>query len=128
MPLHQVHLQVPATAGFSGRLYTGNGRIVYRAVKESTGAALAEVDLYDGSNATGILIEPVTLIANESARDWFMPGGVEFDNGLFVNVTSGTVSASITIVPEDAWQEWLDQGSGGSIDWELISSHLAAIG
>lgn len=103
---HQVALQIPATALYTAALYSGNGRIIYRSFRETTGAAAAQVDIYDGSNDTGPLIDQDYIAQSTVVRQHFLPHGLEFHNGLFIDVDSGTLTGSIVIVPEHEWENY----------------------
>jgi hypothetical protein len=65
---------------------------------ESTGGAVAALDIVDGANTTtGQSIVPVTLTAGESTRD-FPPAGAVAENGLTVSVTAGEVRGAVWVV------------------------------
>lgn len=66
-------------------------------VAESTGGAAAELDLYDGQDATGLLALPIPLGAGQGTEDWFGPQGVHFRIGVFPVVASGAVKGSLWI-------------------------------
>lgn len=76
----------------------GGHVIVYGwSLKESTGTAAAELDLIDGTDATGLNLVPITLTAGQSTRDWLGPQGLHFRNGLFPRVASGAIVGSVWI-------------------------------
>lgn len=94
IPVRVVALSFPAiTAG--KELVTREGIYLGHAVKETTDTANAAIDFYDGRDDTGQLVDTVNLIQNESARDWYGLPGVVITNGVFVNVTTGTVSGVV---------------------------------
>lgn len=66
-------------------------------VKETTGAASAEIDLFDGTDNRGILAIPVTLGSGQSTEDWFGTQGLWFRNGIFGSVISGSVAGSMFV-------------------------------
>jgi hypothetical protein len=74
------------------------GRLAGFSFREVTGAA-AVIRLRDGADrdlaANGDLLVTVSLIGNESDRDWFMPGGISFGYGVYVEIVSGTVEGTI---------------------------------
>lgn len=89
-------ISVPATV--AGTLFAnGPIRLMGWALKESTGAAAAAFELYDGNDATGQSLAPVTLVANESIRDWFGAAGVLCERGVFLNVTAGSVRGTLFV-------------------------------
>lgn len=66
------------------------------AVAETSGTTTATVNLYDGTDNTGLRAVPISLIANESTSEFFGPQGVHFRNGIYV-VTTGSVVGSLFI-------------------------------
>jgi hypothetical protein len=75
-------------AGFSVRVFGF-------AIKNPSGSTAAALDLYDGTDTTGIVVIPVVLASSDSAADWYGPNGVWFKNGLYANVTAGEAKGSI---------------------------------
>lgn len=82
-------------------LIQGRGVLTGWAVKETTGAAPAVLNVWDGTDNRGLLLAPVNLASNESNREWFSDWGVAFSRGLFVEVTSGSVSGALWIIPQE---------------------------
>ncbi len=76
-------------------ILTGDALVLGWAVKESTGLAAASFSLFDGADATGTRIAPVTLNQGQSVRDMLPPPGVDALVGVFLRVDSGTVEGSI---------------------------------
>lgn len=66
-------------------------------LKETTGTAIAELDLYNGTDTSGLDVYPITLAAGQSTADNFAPGGLLFPSGLFPSVVSGSVKGSLWI-------------------------------
>lgn len=66
------------------------------ALKENTGTAGGEVDLYDGTDNKGLLAHPIGLSAGQTNRDWFGSNGLLFRNGMFVVIT-GSISGSLFV-------------------------------
>jgi hypothetical protein len=67
------------------------------AIKESTGNTGAEVDLYDGTDATSGTFLPLPLEPGQAVIDWFGPKGIWFRNGLFPSVPTGAVSGALFV-------------------------------
>lgn len=65
------------------------------ALRETTGTDTATVILRDGPDAAGDELVPITLAAGESVRDWFGERGPSFVDGVFVDVTSGSVAGAL---------------------------------
>lgn len=78
--------------GASGLVATVPGRYLGFTIAETAGAA-AKVRIRD-SGASGTILEVITLVANESA-DEFYEGGVPFATGLYYELVSGAVEGSI---------------------------------
>lgn len=65
-------------------------------VAESTGLATAKFRLRDGTGVSGKLIAPLTLAANESARDWFAEQALVINSGaLFLEMVSGSIEGTV---------------------------------
>lgn len=92
---------VGLSAGGTTRPATSDGSLVGFALRETTGAASATVELREQDPA-GALLVPITLTAGSSVREWFAPGGVNFSNGLYVVVVSGSVDGSVFLRAGDA--------------------------
>lgn len=87
------------TAGFS--ITTMDCRVLSYNFEESTGAASAVVDIYDGTNTGGIRLRRIALASGQSKEGSIDPPYVPTLAGLWINVTSGSVSGTITIaIPE----------------------------
>lgn len=96
-------------AGTSGIVVAGAALLLGWGVKESTGMGSATVDVFDGSDATGQLTVPITLVTNESVRDWLGPDGLLMVRGIYVRATAGSASGSLWVVvlPGDAMYDQL---------------------
>jgi len=93
----QVTVTVPviaATTNIVGRAVWVTGF----SLRESTGAATADVDLVAGADGNGDTLAVVTLAARESVRD-VMPGqGVYSNDGVTVKVNAGSVRGCVYVV------------------------------
>lgn len=71
------------------------GRVKYHgfSLRETAGST-AVVRIYDGTSATGTLLDSVSFVANESAREWY-PDGIETSLGIYVDIISGAVEGSV---------------------------------
>lgn len=79
----------------SRQLVNVSGVYLGHSLKEATGTAAAAIDLYDGTDTTGILLNPVTLLDNESTRDWYPLPGIVVTSGIWADVTSGEVTGVV---------------------------------
>lgn len=67
-------------------------RLIGYAVCESTDAADASFNILNGPDvATGTLRIPVTLLQNESGREWWNEG-LDCANGITIEMLSGTIN------------------------------------
>jgi hypothetical protein len=64
-------------------------------LRNMSGAAAAVIDIYDGTDASGIPVFPLVIPANVTAEAWFGPNGVHMKNGVYANVTTGEIKGSI---------------------------------
>lgn len=80
--------------GQSVRVSNVAGRLAGFSFRETAGDA-AVIRLRDGFDTSGGLIATTSLAANESVRDWFMPDGISFGSGLYVEILSGTIEGVV---------------------------------
>lgn len=86
---------------------TGAGVLLGWSLTESTGAASAQCDIYDGIDNADALFASVTLSAGQSTRDLWAPNGIDMRNGLFVSVSSGAVSGTLYALPGEVVDAFL---------------------
>lgn len=67
--------------------------------RETTGSAAAALRIRDGSSATGEMVVPIGLLANESTRDFLAPDGLDIRVGVFIERVSGTFEGVIWYTP-----------------------------
>lgn len=72
-------------------------RLIGWAARESDGTpAVATFRLMNGADvAGGTLLVPVELAANESAREWYGPEGIDAVNGITIDHIAGTIDIVI---------------------------------
>lgn len=90
--------------GASFALGGGPGRLMGLSLRETTGAAGAQVEVVDGTDSQGEPVMTVALSPGESTREWFGPHGILLERGCFYQVNSGTVDA-FAFVAFDSDQE-----------------------
>ena len=78
-------------------LYNADCRLCGFVISENTGAAGARAILHDGSDNTGEIAGGASVIANGFASAWYGERGVPLRQGLYLEVTSGTVVGSCYI-------------------------------
>jgi len=84
-----------AATGGTGVLVQGHGCITYSECYETTGDATAAVTIYDGASANGQQMFDYTLSEGESTSEMFGMHWLQFTEGIYIDVTSGTVAGSI---------------------------------
>jgi hypothetical protein len=89
----------PQTASATGQVVAGECLFVGFSFAETTSAASATVDVFDGSNTGGQKIIRVTLDPGQSRSDDLPRPGVHCEVGLFVNVVAGTIDGEVWVVP-----------------------------
>jgi len=70
-------------------------RIIGWNFDEDTGSASATIDVYDGANTSGIRIARVDTPTGQSKDFTFSPPYYPTLGGIYINVTSGTISGTI---------------------------------
>ena len=77
------------------------GLIIVRGltVRETTGAAVATIEIYDGTGTNGTLIDAVHLLASATDREFYAGEGIEAISGCFLHVVTGTVKGAIWYSP-----------------------------
>lgn len=72
-------------------------RLVGFAARESavTAAAATFIIVHGATAAGGTSVVPVELAANESAREWFGPEGINCANGISISIVAGTVDVNL---------------------------------
>jgi hypothetical protein len=92
---------IPTTTG-TFQAMVGFGTLLQLVMEETTDSAGARFELWDGISTGGEYMGPYTLSAGQSFDNAYPPHGLVFRNGLFVNVTSGSVAGVAhigTLVP-----------------------------
>jgi len=91
-PAHYIYFDLNAT----GKMLTNFAVVMCGwSIRNISSTTLATLDVYDGTDATGNPLFPINLSANETSREWFLPGGVLMLDGVYVNVTAQEVKGSI---------------------------------
>lgn len=89
---------VPVNAGGGSGVLLGMGGVLLGwSVRESTGAAAAGFDLYDGHDATGSLLGTCALAAGAESQRTLFSEGVDVTAGLYLSVTSGAVHGVVYV-------------------------------
>lgn len=90
-------LPVSIPAGQSGAVTGGPTTLCGWSLRNTSAAAVAQIDLYDGADATGQLVATITLAANESTRDYLPQPGVTCRRGVYVNIVAGAVAGAVWV-------------------------------
>jgi hypothetical protein len=106
----------PETINFpaaGGRLLNTGGCVTFITSHETTGTAGAEIRLWDGSTNAGTLVAVISLNAGESTRDDITEHHLTFRTGLYLEVVSGAIEGSVSVLVEHqcemAWRAKLAQ-------------------
>lgn len=65
-------------------------------LRETAGAA-ARLNIYSGTGTGGEQLDTIQLAANESAREWYAPGGIAA-NGIYVELAVGAMTGTIRAI------------------------------
>lgn len=94
-----VGVQARQLNGSDQVLSSSAGRLAGVTLHETSDTDRAVVKIHDGFDNTGDLLTVVSLAAGESVRDWFMPHGISFVYGIFVEIVSGAVEGAVHLAP-----------------------------
>lgn len=100
------HTNLPF-AGVSAKLVSGRGSVTFINFSETTAAAAAAVDLWDGSDTGGVYLGQIRLVEGTCLVSAPGPGRLVFTRGIYVHVLTGTLVGNIGVrlLPSDAeWQ------------------------
>lgn len=102
------HVNLPFT-GVSGRLTSGRGSVTLINFAETSAAAAAAVQLFDGQDTGGVPLPYIQIPSGTTQLCSIGRGQLTFTRGLYVNVVSGTVKGMVAalLIPSDAeWEEF----------------------
>lgn len=91
-------LNALSSAG-SGVLYKSGCAVIGWAFSETSGTAVARAELRDSSDASGVLIAAIGMVAsggNNAGPGW---PGILVRNSLYLNVVAGAFNGSVWVVP-----------------------------
>lgn len=88
-------VQSTSISGSSQALLTSDPVIYYGFSLRETAGAAAVVRVRDSGVVGGNILDTISLAANESAREFYAPGGKNCRGGLYVEIVSGTVEGAI---------------------------------
>lgn len=89
--------QQVVTAFSTADVWPVAGRYLGFSIRETSGVAAALVRIYDGTNASGQLLEEISLGMSESARENYGADPIPFSRGLWLNVVSGAVAGTVRV-------------------------------
>lgn len=89
----------------SSLLITGSGYIVYWAALDSGNSGGSQFNLWDGQNASGQLLVPVSLTDGESTSEYIGKRLVFYTKSLYFDLVSGGVTGSVTVHACDSAEE-----------------------
>lgn len=91
---HRLVVSAPAA---SRQLDNTSGRVRRASWRETTGAAGAIFQLFDGSGPNGTLLDTIALSAGQSTRDTYIRDEYDYYGGLYLNVISGTFEGVMVV-------------------------------
>lgn len=80
---------------------SGRGVLKGWSLRETTGAAVAAVNIWDGTNNAGLILAAITLPSGGSEPVWLGELGLSFTRGLFVEVVAGSVRGALWGIPQE---------------------------
>jgi hypothetical protein len=87
---------VTATGLVAGPVTTGGARRYQGfSLRETSGSAGATVRVYNGVSAAGVLLDTISLLANESAREDYGGRGLLAPLGIYFELVAGAVEGSV---------------------------------
>jgi hypothetical protein len=86
-------------------IVNGSGCITWHSTWESSGDATALYSLTDGNEDQGQLLMRVSLIANESTRDYLKLHHLSFLNGLFFSLDEGIVQGTFHVYTDHVCED-----------------------
>lgn len=99
VPAQSIATASPLTT--SQVLLSGRGVLKGWAFRETTGAAVATLNLWDGTSNAGLMVAPLGLASAGHESIWLGELGVSFTRGLFVEVTAGSIVGALWVVPQE---------------------------
>jgi hypothetical protein len=95
--MRPVVLDIPAA---SGQLVTGRGCLTWHASQETSGSAAASYIVYDAPSASHLnhQLLPITLSAGQSTRDFIPPHIIPFNQGIYYDLVSGSISGVLAVM------------------------------
>lgn len=85
-----------ALTGSDQLAYTGRSFYCGFSVRETAGSTAA-IRVYDNTSGSGTLLDTISLAANESARENYGTDPLSAENGIYVDIVSGTVEGSVRL-------------------------------
>lgn len=101
MPTPAKPLQFDATTT-DVALISGQGVLMGWSVAEAAGVgAVATLIIRDGQTTAGLRIATIELAADADDHQWLGGLGIQFLDGLLVDIVAGTVAGTLWAVPKD---------------------------
>lgn len=94
-------MAIPTTGVGGVIVVQGRGVLKGWAFRETTGAAVATLNLWDGTNNAGLLLSPLGLASAGHESIWLGEQGVSYTRGLFIEVTAGSVIGALWVMPQE---------------------------
>src|SRR5487761_1489348 len=89
---------IPIPTDTASRVLASGRYLLYGwSLRETTGAAAASLDLYDGGGAGGTLAGSVGLASGGSSVAWFGENAILLEQGLYLDMLSGSVQGAFYV-------------------------------
>ena len=85
------------TATANRQLYTPQGTLFGWSIRESTGTTAATATLWDGVDASGVIVGVIGLAGGGLSHPPFPEKGVELEAGLWLQVESGSLKGVVYV-------------------------------
>lgn len=89
----------PTQVNGPGNYKRGSGFIAGFSFLETAGA-IASLVLHDGADANAPIILVVGMPANGNSHEWYLPGGVQYQYGIYVEVITGAFKGALFVEAE----------------------------
>lgn len=94
-------IAIPTSAVGGTILVSGRGVLKGWAFRETTAAAVATANLWDGTANNGLMLAPLALASGGKDTDWLGELGVSFTRGLFLEITAGSIIGTVWMIPQE---------------------------
>ena len=91
----------------TGLLLRGRGCITSFSISEASGDAVADMTVYDGESANGLVLFDFFVLPAGTALVTWVPHAMPFEQGIYLDLNPGTAVGSVTAWVDHDCAEWL---------------------